>query len=201
MRGISRFKPDLAPDTLIRRSLIAVVSVSVWCCRDGRPLEDSIARVRGRLAVIKMTCEEGYREERRNSLRAEPPNRHSALALSACNIRPRASAHEKTGCYSVLGQDQRMSESRCKSGHPRNCRLGLRNCRFRKVRMRVIHRGDSNPSIANESGNARHTSPAPCKILVNGLNGGCPLSHGSRHSLDGATPHVTGGKDTGPACL
>ena len=42
-------------------------------------------------------------------------------------------------------------------------------------------------------------SPAACKILVNGLNGACPLSHGSRHSLDGSTPHVTGGKDTGPA--
>ena len=36
---------------------------------------------------------------------------------------------------------------------------------------------------------------------MNGLNGACPLSHGSRHSLDGTTPRVTGGKDAGPACL
>jgi hypothetical protein len=36
----------------------------------------------------------------------------------------------------------------------------------------------------NESGNARHTSLAKIKILVNGLNGGCALSHGSRHSPD-----------------
>jgi len=45
------------------------------------------------------------------------------------------------------------------------------------------------------------TSPTACKILVSGLNGACPLSHGSRHSLDGTTPRVTGGKDAGPACL
>jgi len=48
---------------------------------------------------------------------------------------------------------------------------------------------------------ARDTSRAPCKILVDSLNGGGPLSHRSRHSLDGATAHVTGGKYTGPACL
>jgi hypothetical protein len=107
----------------------------------------------------------------------------------------------KLGVTRSLGQNQQMPVSRCKSGYPRNSRLGLRNCRFRKVRVRVIRKANSNPFTANESGNARHTSPAPCKILVNGLDGGCPLSHSSRHSLDGATPHVTGGKHTGRACL
>src|SRR6202034_2177767 len=56
-------------------------------------------------------------------------------------------------------------------------------------------------AFARRVGNPRQTSSAACKILVNGLNGACPLSHGSRHSLDRATPRVAGGKDTGPACL
>jgi hypothetical protein len=37
--------------------------------------------------------------------------------------------------------------------------------------------------------------------LVNCLNGGGPLSDGSRHSLDRATPRITGCEDAGPACL
>lgn len=37
---------------------------------------------------------------------------------------------------------------------------------------------------------SRQISPTVSKILVNRLNGGCPFSHGGRHSLDGATAHV-----------
>ena len=52
---------------------------------------------------------------------------------------------------------------------------------------------------SHESGNARQASPSTCQILVNGLNGACAFSHGSRHSLDGATAHIASGKDAGPA--
>jgi len=123
-----------------------------------------LVRVR---CIVSMKARDGAtpKVEVGSGTRVQRPAVTIRVTAATAGLRVRACERpltRKLGVTRSLGQDQRMSESRCKSGHPRNCRLGLRNCRFRKVRIRVIHRGDSNPSIANESGNARRTSPAPC---------------------------------------
>jgi hypothetical protein len=67
----------------------------------------------------------------------------------------------------------------------RHSHLGGRECRvLLQPHASSTHKRHSTVSITDESGNARHTSLAASKILVNGLNGGCALPYGGRHSLD-----------------